>query len=193
MPSPYILVDGTLSATLAGVGTELSIRTLAPKALAASEPDHWSDWQPLFSTPGANQTELGRPRFNGRDASIHGAYRFQIRVRVPRDATPSASAGLSALSMKLYFENGIMSIPPLFAGRNKLRLRIADPAALTSPLTVVYLYDTPRGPKSHRQMLRPSDFTQGEARYIVNAPDLIRCRSVSISSAIDHRSKVNQQ
>ncbi len=59
---------------------------------------------------------------------VLGAYRFQIRVRVPQDAAPSASAGLSALSMKLYFENGIMSIPPLFPGRNNLRLRIADPA-----------------------------------------------------------------
>ena len=178
--SPYVLVDGTLAAVLGGEGTEIAIRTLAPKARHAAEPDHWSEWQTLLAGGGAKQAELGRPRFNGRDVSIHGAYRFQVRVRVPEVAARKSSAGLSALSLKLYFENGIMSIPPLFAGKNNLRFRVLDASALTAPVTVVYRYETGSGEKAHRQVLRRADFRNDEAAYVVDAPGLTRCRSVSI-------------
>ncbi|MBL0161078.1 MAG: hypothetical protein IPP47_28940 [Bryobacterales bacterium] len=175
MRSPFVLVDGTVSAKLSGAGAEIAIRTLAPKPRNAGEPDQWSEWQTFAAGDGTKQAELGRPRFNGRDVSIHGTYRFQIRARVPQ------GAGLSALSMKLYFENGIMSIPPLFAGRNALRFRLRDASTLTAPVTVVYRYETAAGEKTHKQVLRPADFHQGEAAYVAEAPGLIRCRSVSIS------------
>ncbi len=42
MRSPFVLVDGTLSATLVGDGAEIAIRTLAPKPRNAAEPDQWS-------------------------------------------------------------------------------------------------------------------------------------------------------
>ncbi len=179
--SPFVLVDGTMSVDLAGEDTEIAIRTLSPKARDAGEPDHWSQWQTLVTGGKSNTVELGRPRFNGEDVSIHGAYRFQLRVRVPESRSRKAASGLSALSLKLYFENGIMSIPPLFAGKNTLRFRIADPAALSAPVAVVYKYDSASGEKTHRQVLRASDFRNGEATYTADAPGLLRCRSVSLS------------
>lgn len=151
MRSPFVLVDGTLSAKLSGAGAEIAIRTLAPKPRNAGETDQWSEWQSILAGDGTKQAELGRPRFNGRDVSIHGTYRFQIRTRVPQ------GSGLSALSMKLYFENGIMLIPPLFAGRNALRFRLNDASALTAPVTVVYRCETAAGEKTHKQVLRPAD------------------------------------
>lgn len=179
--SPYVLVDGTVSAVLSGGGTELAIRTLAPKPRDEGEPDQWSDWQTLLAGDGPKQAELGRPRFNGRDVSIHGTYRFQLRVRVPESSARHSAAGLSALSVKLYFETGIMSIPPLFPGHNELRFRLNDASSLTAPVTVVYRYETAAGEKTHHQTLRPADFKDGEATYTADAPGLTRCRSVSIS------------
>lgn len=178
--SPFVLVDGTLS-TMAAGGAEIAIRTLAPKTRNASEPDQWSAWQPLFTGEGAREVELGRPRFNGRDVSIHGVYRFQVRVKVKEDAGRKTAAGLSAISLKLYFENGIMSIPPLFAGRNSMRLRVADAAALSGPVTVSYRYRTAGGEKTSQRALGRADFRNGEAGYAVEAAGLTRCNSVSIS------------
>lgn len=165
--SPFVLVDGALSVT--GEVSRIEIRTLAPKPNNASEPDRWSEWQPLAG----GTVELGRPRFNGRDASIHGVYRFQLRVKSP--SRPKA------LSLRLYFENGIMSIPPLFAGRNTLRFRVADASALSAPVIIRYSYETGAGEKSLRRLLRPADFKDNEAVFNVDAPGLTRCRSVSIS------------
>jgi hypothetical protein len=179
--SPYVLVDGALSANLAGEGTEIAMRTLSPKRLNAAEPDQWSEWQTLVTAGNRRTVELGLPRFNGQDVSVHGAYRFQLRVRVPANPDRKAAAGLSALSLKLYFENGIMSIPPLFAGKNQLRFRIADATALTAPVTVVYRYDSASGEKIHRQILRAGDFQNGEATYTAEAPGLLRCHSVALS------------
>ena len=165
MRSPYVLVDGTLSAVLAGEGAEIAIRTLAPKPRNAAEPDQWSEWQTLLTGSGAKQAELGRPRFNGRDVSIHGTYRFQVRVRVPQSAAQVA-AGLSALSMKLYFENGIMSIPPLFAGQEQSAVsrsgRIGADGARHGRSTAMRRR---AGEKILRQVLRRADFRNGEAEY----------------------------
>ncbi len=178
--SPFVLVDGTLSTVLAG-GAEIAIRTLAPKTRNASEPDHWSAWQPLFAGEGTRAAELGRPRFNGRDVSIHGVYRFQLRVKVKEDAGRKTAAGMSAISLKLYFENGIMSIPPLFAGKNTMRLRVADAAALSGPVTVTYRYATAGGERTSQRALGRADFKNGEAAYGVESAGLTRCNSVSIA------------
>ncbi|NWF84834.1 MAG: hypothetical protein HXY18_13510, partial [Bryobacteraceae bacterium] len=165
--SPFVLVDGALSMT--GDVSSVEIRTLAPKTKDASGPDRWSDWQQLASS----SIELGRPRFNGSDVSIHGIYRFQLRIKSPSKP--------ETLSLRLYFENGIMSIPPLFSGRNTLRFRLADASALSAPVTVLYNYDTAAGAKTARHTLRREDFHNGEAVFTLDAPGLTRCRSLSIS------------
>lgn len=175
--SPYVLVDGTLTA--AATGAEIAIRTLQAKPQNASQPDRWSDWQPLCQGAAGCEVELGRPRFNEREVSIHGAYRFQIRVRVREEKGRKAPAGLTSLALKLYFENGIMSIPPLFAGRNTLRLAAAG--VPQAPVEINYVCDTDRGKQSYRHVLAPTAFAGGEAAFEVNAPGLRRCRSVSIA------------
>jgi hypothetical protein len=167
--SPYILVDGTVSAP---PGTAIEIRTLEAKARNASEPDQWSAWQPLLPASGVRQAELGRTRFGPSEVSIHGVYRFQLRVR---------AADRVKLSLKLYFENGIMSIPPLFAGRNTLRLHVASASTLVGPVTVTYRFATAAGERTVSRALRPKDFEGDEAVFVMNAPGLTRCRSVSIS------------
>ncbi|MBL8290209.1 MAG: hypothetical protein JNN08_00160 [Bryobacterales bacterium] len=175
--SPYVLVDGTLTAS--ATGAEIEIRTVQAKAGNASQPDLWSAWQPLCTGAGRCEKELGRPRYNERDVSIHGVYRFQLRVRVPEEKGRKAPAGLSGLALELYFENGIMSIPPLFAGRNTLRLKAAS--VPEAPVEVTYVCETGSGVQSHRRVLAPAAFVSGEAAYEVDAPGLKRCRSVSIT------------
>ncbi|MBA3974605.1 MAG: hypothetical protein C0504_10360 [Candidatus Solibacter sp.] len=176
--SPFVLVDGTLSAELIG-NAEIEIRTLAPKTRAANQPDQWSGWQPLLSGPGPKAAELGRPRFNGKDPSIHGLYHFQLRLRVNPDPARKAPAGLKFIALKLYFENGIMSIPPLFDGSNTLSLRTA--AAPAAPVTISYRYQTAQGERQAAHTLPPSALSKGEASFTLQAPGLTRCQSVSIS------------
>ncbi|MCL4794967.1 MAG: hypothetical protein KJZ84_10395 [Bryobacteraceae bacterium] len=175
--SPYVLVDGMLTASARGA--ELAIRTLQAKPLDASQPDHWTDWQQVCTAAGPCEMELGRPRFNGRDVSIHGVYRFQIRVRVREEIGRTTPAGLSSLALKLYFENGIMSIPPLFAGRNTIRLKAAR--VPSAPVEVNYVCESAGGEQSYRRVLAPTAFAAGEAAFEVNAPGLKRCRSVSLA------------
>jgi hypothetical protein len=176
--SPFVLVDGTLSAELAG-DAELAIRTLAPKTRNASEPDQWSEWQLLFAGEGPKAVELGRPRFNGKDQSIHGLYRFQLRVRVKPNPARTSPAGLKSIALKLDFENGIMSIPPLFEGSNTLSLRAAR--APDAPVTISYTYQTASGVRTAGKTLSPSAFSNVEASFTLSAAGLTRCNSVSIS------------
>lgn len=180
--SPYVLVDGTLAAELAGPATDvkLEIRTLRPKPGSEAEPDVWSPWQRLSSGFGAPEVELGRPRFNGQDVSIHGAYRFQVRLAVEPRAGRAAPPGLDALKLALYFENGIMSIPQIFAGSNTVRFRVRDSSLLRGPVRVTYRYETAAGDRVHTKVLRPSDFRGNEAVYRLDAPGLSRCKSVAV-------------
>ncbi|MFB3825953.1 MAG: hypothetical protein ACE15B_04255 [Bryobacteraceae bacterium] len=178
---PYVLVDGTLEIELAGKGTRIEMRTLAAKRGHAAEPDVWSAWQTLAAEPGPQTIELGRPRFNGKDVSIHGVYRFQLRLAVGADAARTAPAGLSALRLDLFFENGIMSIPQIFAGRNAMRFRVRDAASLRGPVEVVYRYRTAAGARSVRRSLMPAEFRNNEAVWTMDAPGLTRCDSVSVS------------
>ena len=105
--SPYVLVDGKLNAELAGLSADdvkLEIRTLKAKAEDESAPDVWSQWQTLHSGPGHTTVELGKPRFNGTDVSIHGVYRLQLRVSVSPAPAARNPAGLNSLRLELYFE-----------------------------------------------------------------------------------------
>jgi hypothetical protein len=169
-------VDATLRGELAGNAT-IEIRTLRAKASNRREPDFWSEWQSLSRTPGRFEVALGRERFNGKDVSLHGVYRFQLRVKVAGGGTAS---GLSALQLTAHFENGVMSIPQIFEGLNTVRFKVNDGSKLNGPIEVIYRYETAAGERSHRQVLQPSDFRGNEAAYVVDAPGLIRCNSLAV-------------
>lgn len=180
--SPYVLVDGTLNADLAGAqDVKLEMRTLTAKPANESTPDAWSPWQTLCAGAGHSAIDLGKPRFDGKHASIHGAYRFQVRVSVNPRVGRSAPAGLNDLRMDLYFENGIMSIPQIFAGDNTIQFKLRDAGQLRGPVRVTYIYQTADGDKSQTQVLHASDFHGGVARYSFRAPGLVRCKSLAIA------------
>ncbi len=179
--SPYVLVNGVLEGVLAGSGTKLEIRVENPRNAQDNERVVWSEWQTLDTGLGSFRTELGRPRFNGKDVSIFGRYRFQIRLTVPAAPGRTEPAGLSAVKLSLTFENGIMSIPRLFAGRNNLRFEVEDAAQLEGPVTVSYRYTTATGERTDVHELKPTDFHGNAAHYTVDAPGLIRCRSMSVT------------
>jgi hypothetical protein len=96
------------------------------------------------------------------------------------DRPRTEPAGLSALSLRFTFENGIMSLPQIFAGRNTVRVSLNGEAP-ARPLTVAYRYRTNVGEKVHSQRLEPSAFRNGEASYVLDAPGLIRCESVRVT------------
>ena len=165
------------------------------KASNRSEPDIWSNWQTLSQGPGRFETALGRERFNGSDVSLYGVYRFQLRVKAPpvpvaSDGTSGGgaaantvqpAAGLSALQLVAYFENGIMSIPQIFDGRNTIHFRLKDASKLDGPLAVTWRYQTPAGEREHHKVLNASDFQANEAAYVLDAPDLIRCNALQVA------------
>lgn len=177
--SPYVLVDGELEAALAGGAATVEIRTMLPKPASANQPGAWSPWQTLASG-GSVSAQLGRPRFNGKDVSIHGVYRFQLRITV-KGSQAGEAAGLSRLRMKLYFETGIMSLPQIFEGDNAMQLALKDASQLRGPVTVTYRYQTAQGERTHRQSLKPSDFRDNAASYPLAAPGLTRCNSVTVA------------
>lgn len=150
--SPFVLVDGWLK-TLAAV----EIRTLRAKASSEAEPDAWSEWM-------AVQT--------GELKAIKGVYRFQIR---------GAARSLRALELEAYFENGIMSILQIFAGRNTMHFQVRDAATITRPIMVTYRYQTADGERIHKRPLARSDFRADIADYEINAPGLERCNSLTIA------------
>jgi hypothetical protein len=154
--SPFILVDGSLQTqgALAG-GPE--IRTLRAKVSSEAEPDRWSLWTPVRA---------------GGLSQAKGIYRFQIRA-------PAAS--LTALKLELYFENGIMSIPQIFAGRNTIHFKVHDAASIKWPISVTYRYQTADGERVHTQALASKDFHGNIATYEIDAPGLVRCNSLTIA------------
>ena len=181
--SPYILVEGKLEGALAGAPgkVRLQIRTKQAKPTDERQPDVWSRWQTLHEVPGRFSVELGRRRFNGRDVSIHGVYHFQLRVQMDAGASAAGPAGLSGLELVAWFENGIMSIPQIFAGRNTIRFKVDDASKLKGPVKVVYRYRTAEGRRAHTQVVRPEDFEDNVAAYTIEAPGLIRCDSLAIT------------
>lgn len=177
--SPYVFVDGTLKVDLTGEDVNVEVRTLADKVANEGQPDVWSAWQTLPVQRGT-AVELGRSRYNGNDVSIHGTYHFQLRVSVLPNARRSAPAGLKSISLETFFENGIMSIPQIFAGTNGIQFRLKNASALRGPIKVTYTYETNDGTRSHPMVLGPSDFHDNVARYVLDAPGLIRCKSLAV-------------
>jgi hypothetical protein len=185
--SPYILVDGTLRGELAG-NAAIEIRALRAKAASRAEPpDVWSPWQTLSQGSGRFAVALGRERFNGRDVSLHGVYRFQVRVKAASGGgtdskgSRGAGSGLSALQLEAYFENGVMSIPQIFEGRNTVHFKLNGSSKVSGPIEVTYRYQTPAGEREHRKVLQPSDLHGNEAAYVLDAPGLIRCNSLTVA------------
>lgn len=168
--SPYVLVDGTLEGELRP-DARIEMRTLRAKAASEGEPDVWSAWDTLAQGPGPFRIALGRARFDGKRASVHGTYRVQFR----------AARSVRSLRVELDFENGIMSIPQIFAGANTVHFKVRDASKIRGPITVHYRYAADAGVREHSQVLRPADFRGNEAAYRIDAPGLVRCISVAIS------------
>ncbi len=180
---PYVLVDGSIAGELAGTKADalrLEIRVLRAKATNDSEPDAWSSWEEIHRGPGAFTVSVGRARFNGRDPSIHGVYRFQVRVTVGANSGRTRPAGLSQFRLAAQFENGIMSIPQIFAGQNRILFKVRDARCIGGALRVIYRYQDAAGAKAHSQSLLASDFRDDIASYTLDAPGLVRCTSLSI-------------
>ena len=134
--SPYVLVSGVLTGEWVGSqedGFRIDLRTMEPKATNLGQPDVWSPWQTLSSKAGAFQIPLGKERFNGKDCSVYGTYRFQVRFSIAPNAARKAEAGLNSLKLETSFENGIMSIPRIIAGKNAIHLKVAEQAKLEVP------------------------------------------------------------
>ncbi len=158
--SPYILVDGSMRIT-----APVEMRVLKPKPIHAGQPDEWTGWRTL-TPPRAG--ELALDRSNG----LYGVYRFQLRA---------AAAGTAQLSLN--FENGIMTLPRLFAGENRIQVKVRAASALTAgrKLHVIYRYATAaRGEQRHEQTLSREDFHNNVAAYTLRAPGLTRNLSVAI-------------
>jgi len=175
---PYVLVNGTLSGHWAASAEDrptIQMRTLRSKRGSRQEEDQWSPWQTIQTDPGEFQVQLGRERFNETDVSIHGKYRFQLRLSLATNTQRQNTAGLSALNLNLTFENGIMSIPRIHAGSNIIRFKVQDASAIAGPIQVVYQYQTSQGPQSHSQTLVRTDFVDNEAQYTIDAEDFVRC------------------
>lgn len=149
--SPFVLVDGSLKSL-----SPLEIRTLRAKVSSEAEPDAWTEWRRIDA---------------GALKQLKGVYRFQIR---------GAARSLSATELELYFENGIMSIPQIFSGHNKMQFEVRDSSTLKGPITVTYRYQTAAGERVHTQRLSRADFRSNIATYEIDAPGLVRCNSLTI-------------
>ena len=154
--SPFVLVDGSLQ-NHGTAAASLEIRTLRAKVSSDGEPDTWSTWAPVQA---------------GGLRQVKGVYHFQIR---------GPARSLKALELEVYFENGIMSIPQIFAGRNTIHFKVRDAAAILRPVTVTYRYQTADGERAHTQALARRDFDGKIATYEIDAPGLERCNSLTIA------------
>jgi hypothetical protein len=181
--SPYVLVDGLLSGHWLASDADqprVEIRTLQAKPRSRAEPDVWSEWQTLSVGPRFHAS-LGRSRFNGKDISVHGVYRFQIRLSISPNANRKGEVGLQSLSLDVYFENGIMSIPQIIDGVNAIHFKVTDSSKIRGPIRVVYRYQTQTADRVQEQILQPTDFHHNSAAYTFDAPGLIRCNSLLIA------------
>ncbi|MPY91000.1 MAG: hypothetical protein GEU99_24195 [Luteitalea sp.] len=119
-------------------------------------------------------------RYNGRDVSIHGKYRFQVRGSFDRNPKRTVPVGVESLRLEVYFENGIMSIPQIFSGENRVHVKVADASRVEVPIEVIYKYETEAGEEEHRQVLRAADFENNVATYGLSARGLKRCNAVIV-------------
>jgi hypothetical protein len=183
--SPYILVDGFIRGELLGTDsdtTEVAFRSQIPKRFDLSESDQWNPWKILASKPGPFRVGLDRADSAEGSSSFHGTYRYQVRFRFQASSSTS-QVGLADFGIVYFFENGIMSIPQIFAGRNIVRFKVRDASAVQSDIFVNYQWEDRAGKKtSNMKRLYPELFFKGnEAVYTIDAPQLWRCNSLVIS------------
>ena len=156
---------------------ELAFRSQVAKTRNASEEEQWLPWKTLADKPGKFLSVIGREEAVLGESTFHGAYRWQLRIRLKGEG-----AGLSDLGFVTYFENGIMSIPQIFEGDNIVRFKVADPSKVRGDIYVQYDWSTSEGVKSHRRRISPDLFYRNnEAVYHIEAAGLLRCNSVLIS------------
>ncbi len=179
---PFILVDGVFSGELAA-GPEdrvsLEIRTLASKLDNRDEPDRWSSWRTLASGGGPFEVSLGRESYTPDKVTIHGKYRFQLRMKAYATGNPE-NVGLNTLAFKCCFETGIMSIPQIFAGDNTVTFKVADQQAVKGGIKFTYKYQTEAGECTIQTGLNPEAFSSNQASIALKTPGLIRCNSLAI-------------
>lgn len=183
--SPYILVDGFIKGELVGKETdvvEVAFRSQVAKRSNLSEPDKWNPWKALASKPGTFRVALDRTDAAEGSSSLHGTYRYQVRFRF-QSSSSAAQVGLADFGIVAFFENGIMSIPQIFAGSNTVRFKVRDVSGLDSDIYVEYTWEDREGRKaSNRKRLYPElFFKDNEAVYTIDAPGLWRCNSLVIS------------
>lgn len=181
--SPYVLVNATLSGEWTAAendGAKVELRALMPKRGNGEAPDVWSSWRTLASGSRAFEVELGRDEAARGEASVHGAYRFQIRVSLTGNPDRQRPSGLKALRLQAWFENGIMSIPRIVDGENTIHFKVTDARTVRGPIEVTYAYQTQQGERKHFQVLKPGDFRKNTATYRFKAPGLTRCNSLKI-------------
>ncbi|HUU26936.1 MAG TPA: hypothetical protein VM123_03920 [archaeon] len=179
---PYILIEGEFTGELSAEENDevtLELRTLQPKTQNRDEPDRWSGWTQLATGNGLFDKTLGQIEYSGGKVSIYGKYRFQLRLKARAAGSPE-TVGLKKLGFSLNFENGIMSIPQIFAGENTLYFEVADQGAVRAPIHVAYEYTTQDTTKIFEHTFRPRDFRDNRASCLVDVPDLKRCSSLEI-------------
>ena len=180
---PYVMVDGVLEGEWLSTLEDqplVEIRIVKAKPNHEREAEAWSSWQRLDDRPGYFRLELGKPRFNGRDVSIHGVYRFQVRLSLKANQKRIAPAGLKNFKFSGWFENGIMSIPRIVEGENTIHFKVSDASSIRSPIRILYRYQTASGEKQHLQILQRENFQNHRATYSFQAPGLKRCNSLAI-------------
>jgi len=183
--SPYILVDGFIRGELLGSDSdvvEVAFRSQVPKRFDLSEPDKWKPWKVLTSKPGPFRVGLDRADSAEGSSSFHGTYRYQVRFRF-QSAAAASQVGLADFGIVSFFENGIMSIPQIFAGENTVRFKVGDAAEIQSDIYVTYTWEDRVGqPGSHTKQITPElFFKENEAVYTIDAPELWRCNSLVVS------------
>ena len=169
---------------------EIAFRSQVAKPNNLSDPDRWMPWDTIAARPGRFQVRLDRGDAAAGKSSLHGVYRWQLRINLAESDASLASgggeqvvAGLRSLRMLGYFENGIMSIPQIFDGRNTVRFKVEDPSLVQGEIMVTYRWQTAGGEREHNQRIVPGEmfYRDNEAVYTIDAPGLIRCNSLTIS------------
>ncbi|OGG05788.1 MAG: hypothetical protein A3F83_05620 [Candidatus Glassbacteria bacterium RIFCSPLOWO2_12_FULL_58_11] len=189
--SPYILVDGLISGKLEGGegdSVEVAFRSQVPKRLNISQAEEWLPWRTISAKPGPFLVTLDRADAAEGGSSFHGTYRWQLKISLVAGGQrlvsnkPRSQVGLDALHVAAFFENGIMSIPQIFAGDNTIRFKVEDPAKVEGDILVTYRWQAAQGEQCNRKRITPDEFYKdNEAVYHLEAPGLERCNSLSIS------------
>jgi len=182
--SPYILVDGYVAGTLdAGAGdkVELALQSEAARPRGPSQEAEWLPWKTLADKPGKFLVTLDRADAAEGASTFHGAYRYRLRLKLSA-AGAASQVGLSGLRIVTFFETGMMSIPQLFDGDNRVRFKVADAGQIKGDIQVTYLWNGKEGQKSERKLLTPEMFFRdNQALYHIETPGLVRCDGLIIS------------